>query len=227
MSSKIKLVSRALCFLLGVFSAQTILAQSLQAQSLQDRADKIRSTVDNGNLQIAVDELLSFKHADAPAFALNNYDYLLARLSEALGDRAASSSGYQALVARRSLLTQYGLWHLAQLARSSGDLVQERERLRQLIFSGSTSLLRDAATMRLAESFFESTDYTGAAETLRPLTESKKTTVARHALARMAEAYLGGGKRAEARELFTRLVTQMPDASPVAVRTNDAVGSPQ
>jgi soluble lytic murein transglycosylase len=213
-----KLCARTFCLLLAVLSAQTILAQSLQAQALQDRAEKIRVALASGNTQAARDELISLRTADAPAFASNNYDYLLARLFEKSADRAGSISEFQSVVARRSLLTQYALWRLAQIARSTGDLVQERERLRQLINTVPTSLLRDAATVRLAESFSESRDYTAVVATLRPLVDAKtldakKAALTRRALALSGQAYLRAGKGPEARALFTRLVTQIPDNS--------------
>ena len=203
-----KFFGQALCFLLVVFFAQT-----LHAQSLHERSDQIHSSVESGNLNAALDGLKSLQTADASAFALNNYDYLLARLLERTGDHAGSSSNYQSVVARHSLLSQYALWHLAQMARSTGDLVLERERLRQLIITAPTSLLRDAATIRLAESFLESADYSAVVSTLRPLTESKNATMARRALTLSSEAYVRAGKPTEARDLFTKLVTNMPDSS--------------
>jgi soluble lytic murein transglycosylase len=219
----IKLFARTLCLLLAVLSAQSILTQSLQAQTLpaqefQARAEKIRLALASGNSRTALDELISLKTTDTRAFELNNYDYLLARLFEAAADRAAATSTYQSVVTRRSLLTQYALWHLAQIARSTGDLVQEREQLRQLLNTVPTSLLRDAATIRLAESFSESADYAAVVATLRPLVEAKpgdakKITLARRALTLSGEAYLRAGKRPEARELFIRLLTQIPDNS--------------
>jgi soluble lytic murein transglycosylase-like protein/tetratricopeptide (TPR) repeat protein len=205
---KIRFLGRPFCFLLAVVFAQNILAQSLQ-----QRADKIRTFVDSSNLNAALDELRSLKTADASAFTLNNYDYLLARLLEGTGDQVGSFSGYQAVVARRSLLSQYALWHLARLARSSGDLVLERERLRQLIITAPTSLLRDAVTIRLAESFFESADYTGTVSTLRPLTEAKNPTLARQALVLSGDAYNRAGKPNEVREVFNKVIVNMPDAS--------------
>ena len=170
--------------------------------------------------------------SDPNLFAANNYDYLLGRLSEQSGDAAVSSSSYQSVVARKSLLSQYALWHLAQMARSTGDLVLERERLRQLKGFAPSSLLREAALMRLGQSFFESGDYTSSITALRPLSDSKTTATAREALALMGEAYLKAAKQQEAREVFTRLVMQMPDASRpddlalAAVRGLDALDSP-
>ena len=208
MPFKNKFSVTSLCLLFVVLSFQ-----SAGAQSAQERHDQIRASVESGNLSAAISQLKSLRTASASTFALNNYDYLLARFAERRGDFALSSSSYRSVVTRHSLLSQYALWHLAQIARSTGDLVLEREWLRQLIATVPESLLREAATMRLAQSFFESGDYAAVVATLRPLSESKNTTIARQALALSAQAYLAGGKPTEARELFSRLVSQMPDAS--------------
>ena len=211
-----KLVQRTLCLLL-----LALFARAVPAQTLPERGEKIRAAVEAGDLKTALAELKSARKADASGFALNNYDYLLARLLERTGDRAASAASYQSVVARQSLLTQYALWRLAQNARATGDLVLERERLRLLTLSTPASLLREAATMRLAESFFESTDYAGAVGVLRPLIESKpesmtasKTvSLVRQALVLSGQASQRGSQPAAARDAFTKLITTMPDAT--------------
>jgi len=157
--------------------------------------------------------LRALKKDNSSAFTLNNFDYLLARLLEQQGDRSGAASNYKTVIERQSVLSQYSLWHLAQLARKSGDLVHERERLRQLILTAPTSLLREAATIRLAESFSESKDYLSVVSTLRPLTETSKIPIVRQSLMMSGEAYLRAGKTNEARDVFTRLVATMPEAT--------------
>jgi soluble lytic murein transglycosylase-like protein/TolA-binding protein len=93
------------------------------------------------------------------------------------------------------------------------DLVLERERLQQLIAAAPSSLLFDAATLRLTESFFESGDFAASANSAKPLTQSKNISMAREGSALMGLAYLKAGKTTEARDAFARLVMQMPDAS--------------
>ena len=107
--------------------------------------------------------------------AANNYDYLLGRLQEKTGDSAAANASYQQVVARQSVLSQYALWHLARLTRATGDLVLEREKLRQLIASAPTSLLREAAIMRLGQSFTESKDYSAAVAALAAFARVEKS----------------------------------------------------
>ena len=150
--------------------------------------------------------------AALPAAAQAN-DYLLGRNAERTGDLATATARYQAIASSDSKLKEYALWHLARIARSTGDLVLERERLRQLTATAPSNLLFEAATLRLTESFFESGDFLGAAKSAKPLTLSKNVRVARKGATLMGLGYLRAGKIAEARDVFARLVMQMPDAS--------------
>ncbi|HEY0727260.1 MAG TPA: tetratricopeptide repeat protein, partial [Pyrinomonadaceae bacterium] len=158
-----------------------------------------------------------------------NQDYLLGRKAEASGDVATATANYQAVVSRNALLTEYALWRLARIARSTGDLVLERERLQRLIATAPNSLLYETAALRLAESFFESGDFAAAAGSAKPVTSSKNVVVAREAAALMGTALVRAGRTAEARDVFTKLVMQMPDASRpddfalLAVRELDAL----
>lgn len=163
--------------------------------------------------------------AQSPA----NQDYLLGRKAEASGDVATATANYQATVTRNGLLKEYALWRLARIARSTGDLVLERERLQRLIAIAPNSLLYETAALRLSESFFESGDFEAAANSAKPVALSKNVPVAREAAALMGTAYVRAGKTAEARDVFTKLVMQMPDASRpddfalIAVRELDAL----
>ena len=184
-----------------------------RAQDLADQHRQIRAAVDRNDSAAALATLRSLRSSNANAFALNNYDYLLARLSERSGDQSAAAANYQAVIKRAGVLRAYALWHLAQFARSTGDLVLERERLRQLLAAAPGSLLHEAALMRLAQSFFESSDYSSTVSTLRTLIESKNTSVTRQALGLTGEAFLRSSRKTEASAVFARLITQMPDQS--------------
>jgi soluble lytic murein transglycosylase len=175
--------------------------------------DRILAAVESENWQAARSEIDKLRSANETFFREKNYDYLLGRIAERTGDVASATASYQAVAANNSTLRQYALWRLAKIARSTGDLILERERLQQLVATAPSSLLFEAATLRLSESFLESGDFQSAASSAKTLTLSKNLTIARKAAAMMASAYAKAGKSAEARDAFTKLVMQMPDAS--------------
>src|SRR5688572_21924067 len=164
-----------------------------------------------------------------PVVAQTNAEYLRGREAEQSGDIAKATANYQAVVTSTSVLKEYALWRLARLARATGDLPLERERLRQLLATAPSSLLADTAALRLSRSFFESGDFQAAADAAKPLTVSKNVALSREAALLMGQALNRAGKSTEAREVFARLVMQMPDASRpddfalAAVRELDAV----
>jgi soluble lytic murein transglycosylase-like protein/TolA-binding protein len=201
------------CCLVAAFLFLLLSFCVVSAQPARERHERIRVAVEAGDYTTALTELQTLRSSDSAAFALNNYDYLLARLSERTGNAAMAETHYQRVVARNSVLSQYALWHLAQLARATGNLPLEREKLRQLIALAPQSLLRDAATARLGESFFESRDYAAAILALRPRSNAAGNSSAREALALIGEAYLRSNQKEAAREAFSNLVAQLPNPS--------------
>ncbi len=183
------------------------------AQTARERHERIRTAVESGDYAAAVQELQALEASDPRAFALNNYDYLLARVSERLGNAAVAQSRYQRIVARNSPLAEYALWHMAEMARSTGNLTLEREKLRQLLATAPASLLRDAASARLGESFFESRDYQSAINALRPRASARGNASAREALSLVAQAYHLSNQKEAARDAFSSLIDETPDAS--------------
>lgn len=176
-------------------------------------AETILAAVESQNWQAARSEIEKLRSSNKALFRDQNYGYLLGRVAEQTGDLSGATLSYQALVAGNSTLSEYALWRLAKLARSTGDLILERDYLQKLIATAPSSLLFEAAALRLSESFFESGDFQSAANSAKPLTLSKNLAVARKSAALMGSAHLRAGKVAEARDLFTKLVMQMPDAS--------------
>ncbi|MEA2204280.1 MAG: soluble lytic murein transglycosylase [Blastocatellia bacterium] len=186
---------------------------SVAAQSPRDWQQRISAPVERQDDAAAIAELKSFRKSDPASFTLNNYDYLLARLAEQRGDRAGASASYQAIVSQSSSLKQYALWHLAQFARTTGNLTLEREQLRRLITSAPSSLLRPAAVFRLAQSFFESGDYPQAIVALGPISAPKLSASSRAAMLLLGEAYLRSGQTPAARATFDTLISQASDPS--------------
>ncbi|HKR61700.1 MAG TPA: tetratricopeptide repeat protein, partial [Pyrinomonadaceae bacterium] len=142
------------------------------AQTTDVLQQQIREAREQGKPTVAQESLQALRKSNPQAFEANNYDYLLARLQESAGNLAEAEANYQGTVTRNSVLKEYSLWHLAQISRSTGDLVHERERLRLLLNLGPNSLLRQAAAVRLGQSFLESQDFKSAAAAFRQLSGS-------------------------------------------------------
>lgn len=190
---------------------------NLFSQDLTDIHKKIRLAVDERQYSAAVTELRNLQNNDPKTFSINNYDYLLARMAEADDDPATAMVNYQAVAARDSILKAYALFHLGRLVRESGNLTLERIYLQQLLLMSPNSLIANAARERLAKSLFESSNYV---ETIRILTSTNgkhaqtKTDAAqfiREDTALLGEAFLRSGNQEKAREIFTRLINEMPN----------------
>ncbi|HEX5601758.1 MAG TPA: tetratricopeptide repeat protein, partial [Pyrinomonadaceae bacterium] len=190
-------------------AALNMTAFSVAAQS----ADPIVAAIEAEDWQTARSEIGKVRATNEALFRDKNYEYLLGRIEERVGNTAGAIANYEAIASNNSRLKEYALWRLAKIARATGDLVLERERLQQLIATAPSSLLFDAATLRLTESFFESGDFAAAANSAKPLAQSKNINMSREGAALMGLAYVRAGKTTEARDVFTKLVMQMPDAS--------------
>ncbi len=200
---------------------------SIFAQSSSETHSKIRNAVDKREYQIAVGELQNLEKSDSKIFALNNYDYLLARMAEKQGDYATATANYQAAANRNSVLSEYAWWHLSQIFRFSGNLFLERIYLQKLFVLAPESLLADAANARLAKSYFESKDFASTIRLLesgkRKAESDKKLAVQssetavnqkpkiedRETLALLGQSFLQIGKVNEAVEIFTRLTDNL------------------
>ncbi len=148
--------------------------------------------------------------SDSAAFTANNYDYLLARLSERRGANAEAQSLYLALVERRSILAQYSLWRLSQIARRSNDLALERQYITRLLGGFPSSTLVRSARERMIESLHESGDYRSSVALLRPIA-SARGVLGRSAMARLGEAYSKIGDAPSARSAFDQLLSGSRD----------------
>jgi soluble lytic murein transglycosylase len=190
----------------------------------QDFRLKINQAAENRDYQAAAAELRNLEKTDQKTFILNNYDYLLARMSEKRGDLALALAKYQDVIKRNSVLIEYALWHSSQIARSTGNLTQERVYLQQLVSTAPTSLLFNAANARLARSYFESGNYeqtiqllansgllTQTANSVPTIPNPQSPAPNRESLVLLGQAYLQSKKIPEAREAFIKLVTNLPN----------------
>ncbi len=198
-----------------LFARLILLCVLLSAAALPTTAQPVRilDAVRSEDWPTARSEINKLRSSNDALFREKNYDYLLGRIAERTGDVASATASYQAIASNDSRLREYALWRLAKIARSTGDLILERERLRQLTATAPSNLLFEAATLRLTESFFESGDFQGAANSAKALLLSKNLKVARKGAVLIGLAHLRAGKQAEARDVFAKLVMQMPDAS--------------
>lgn len=180
--------------------------------SAQDFHTKIRTAVENRDYPTAIAELESLAEADKKSFELNNYDYLLARMQEKNGDFAKAAMNFQAVANRNSILKEYALWHLAQISRSSGNLLLERTFLQEILTLYPTSLLTNTAQIRLTQSYFESKNYEFVVRQLSVAggqSQGKNNGLSRENQILLAQAYLQSGKTTEAKEIFTRLANNL------------------
>ncbi len=189
----------ALCLVLFGLSFSAI------AQTLQSKANDIRAAMDARDFERAETLVRELRTTDAAAFMRNSYDYLLARLLERRGARSEASTIYLGLTERSSMLTQYALWHLALLARESGDLALERQDITRLLVSFPSSALASTARERLIDSHFESGDYRATIALLKPIA-SASGVKGRSAMARLGEAYAKTREAGSARAVFNQLI---------------------
>lgn len=196
-----------------VFLSLILSGFAISAAAQHPLESSITTAVESEDWQEARAEITRLRTSDPQRFRDKNYEYLVGRIAERTGDLASASASYQAIASNGSRLAQYALWRLARIARTTGDLMLERQRLQQLVATAPSSILFEAATLRLSESFFESKDFPAAANSAKPLLLSKNLATARKGMALMSSAYLQSAKTAEARDLFTKIIMQMPDAS--------------
>ena len=204
-----------LCFVLLV-----ALAPSARPQSISEFHEQIASSVSEKNYDAALAGLNQLRQAEPKIFEKNNYDYLLARLLDRTGDLAAAMAAYQSVASRGSILKPYALWHISQIARGSGNLILERMYLRELAAAAPDSRLRPAAENRLARSFFESGDLESVVSLLKksvsPAVNVKPAgefSISRENQVLLGRSLLKLGRTEEARNVFSKLLDQMPNSA--------------
>ena len=191
------------------------------AQTPAETHQKIKTAVENRDYPAAVGELQALEKSDKKSFELNNYGYLLARMQEKNGDLAAAAANYQSIANGSSILKEYALWHLSQIARASGNLMLERVYLQEISVIAFDSLLKDAIQARLARSWFESKNYDAvigqlsvAGSQLKEKSNGSGQPSINNGPSRenqllLGEAYLQSGKISQAREVYTKLTSEL------------------
>ncbi|HLA94189.1 MAG TPA: transglycosylase SLT domain-containing protein, partial [Pyrinomonadaceae bacterium] len=127
------------------------------------------------------------------------------------GDAVCAAKYFNSVANRDSVLRGYALWHLSQIARSSGNLLAERLQLMELSAAAPDSLLADAVKRRMARSWFESKNYDLA---IKSLTQGTKTSGSKAVPERedrllLGRAYLFSGNTEAARGIFNELITSL------------------
>ena len=187
------------------------------SQDLNEIHRKIKTATENRDYQTATAELETLKKDNQKVYEANNYDYLAARLMEKNGDFAAATANYESVAARNSALSEYALWHLSQIYRASGNLLMERIYLQKIAATAPESLLLKAVNQRTARSLFESKDYEATIRLLNGQQsavsgQQSANNQSRENQVLLGQSYLQSGKANEAREIFNRLVTDLPNA---------------
>jgi len=194
------------------------------SQNFRETHQKILKSVENRDYSSAIAELQTLQKSDKKLFELNNLDYLLARLAKKQGDSAIASANFQKVADRNSVLKNYALFHLAEIARSSGNPMLERLFLQEILTTAATdSLLLEATKARIARSYFESKNFEQAINLLGSQTQTKdqnpktkaqtSNRLFRENLVLLGESFLQTGQQTQAREIFNRLIGELPNPS--------------
>ena len=205
-----------------LFSLFVIFSFSVFAQNFSEMHKKILESIEKRDYQTASNELKNLKKTDEKLFTVNNFDYLTARIAEKQSNFAEAMANYQAVAKRNSILKEYALLHLAEISRSSGNLMLERMYLQQISALAPENLLFEAAETRIARSFFESKDYETAIKLLNQKSEVKiqnpkskiqNFTLARENLFFLSLAYVETKNFVRARQIFQQLIDDLPNPS--------------
>lgn len=165
----------------------------------------VRAEAALGQLQVVAPSL----------FTHNSYDYLLGRVSQRLGKLEAAGQAYRSVVERNGLLSQYALWHLAEMARATNQREVERRHLEKILSDFPQSLLADRSRWRLAESYLESESYPQAISLYAQIAQGSGSQ-AREAQLKIGQAELRQGQLAQARATLEKLI-KLPSRDDVAL----------
>lgn len=203
-------------------------AASAAAQDFSARVKDFLQSQPSRSAEQNAAELKNLRRNNRKLFTANNLDYLEGRIAQKRGDFATANASFAQVVKRGSILKSYALWHLAEIARADGNLLQERIYLQQISAFDADSLLTAAVERRSADSLFESGDFAGViravSQTNAPeknlLTQAQQLTgtinlkdaKVRERFILLGAAYEKSGKINEAREVFGKISNVLPNA---------------
>lgn len=171
----------------------------------QTRPTPLSRAMARDDLAAAENILRASARTSPDVFARENHDYLLARLLLRRGSTADARRYFQQVIARKSLLAPYALWHTAEIERASGNAAGEQQMLSRLLAEHPRFLRRETVRARLGSSLLRNKKYQQAIAALRPLSGVRGGT-ARESLARIGEAQLSLGDASGARATFDSLL---------------------
>ena len=175
----------------------------------------VKTAVEMRNYSAAIAELEKLRAENEKEFVAKDLDYLLARLLDSSGETSASMILYQEVSNRNSPVRPYALKHLAEIARSTGNLALEQAYLIEITEFAPESTVAESAEARLARNSFERANFS---ESIQILTTPEKQRLKPDAVASrenrmlLAESHLLGGHVEAARQIFTDLLDQTPNA---------------
>ena len=197
-----------------------LVSASAAAQAFDEAHAAVRAAYDERRYADALREIRLVEQKHPAEFKANNYDYLAGRASEKAGDPTSAAGYFLAVIKRNSILKPYALYHLALIARSSGNLMLERTYLDELAAFSPDSLLAETASNRTARSWFESGNYDKAAAAFRTLAArpGKPPAKTDEPVARENKLLLGRsllllGNAAEARTVFLGLIGDLANTA--------------
>lgn len=192
-------------------------------------AQRIRQAVEERRYADALRDLSRFAAAAPPLYALNNYDYLHARLALRTGDLPTAKRLFHAVLKRTETertLTPFCLHYLAEIARRErrsgrdGAAEEERAALTRLAGEFAAHPAARRATLRLAEHHVAAGRLDVAVALYRQLAPR-----GREYEARLGQLLRRAGNEAEAQAIFRRLAaTGKDDAALLAAEELDAQG---
>lgn len=200
-----------------LFAALSLLLLALTPPYFPQTADEmhaaVRSAADERRYADAISGLDTLEQKHPEIFRANEYDYMKARLQEKAGSASSAAGGYLAVVKRNSPLKPYALFHLASIAKASGNLVLERTYLDEIVAFFPDSLVVDAARNRRARSWFESGNYEQAARAFESLTKGGRAPgtkgddqITRENKLMLGRSLLLSGNPGAARDTFSGLI---------------------